>query len=176
MTFLKPPHWFWWFFCGFFQLKWALLIKMCPLSVVIVVVNIFMFVFRTTVLNSTKHGTKHPWMKEIPRGDNNDSDIYKSSPESKLGLRVFNIFFLNEGQSFVIMEKMIQLIFFFYPVCWYNHSLTPVRVFPKWVMWPNRLDFHVNKCTRTSRFTLHSFKVLLILNVKQVKRSIGLAE
>ena len=52
------------------RLKWAFLIKICPLSVVVVIVvvvnfHIFIFFSRTTGSISTKLGTKHLWVKGI---------------------------------------------------------------------------------------------------------------
>ena len=73
------------------RLKWAFLIKICPLSVV--VIN-----GRTTRSISIKLGTKHPWVKgnqvcsnkgpcPFPRGNNYDI--------AKIHLQIFKNLFLN---------------------------------------------------------------------------------
>ena len=86
------------------RLKWAFLITICPLSiliVVVVVVNIFISFSRTTVPISTKLGIKHPFVKGIqvysnegpcpfPRRDNYQivkyiDEILKSSYPEPLG-------------------------------------------------------------------------------------------
>ena len=83
------------------RLKWAFLITICPLSVVVVVVAVvnfshFHILLKNHWANFSKHGTKYPWKKGIqvcsnegyrsfPREDNNNT--------AKNTLTNFKIFF-----------------------------------------------------------------------------------
>ena len=52
------------------QSSFIFMIKICPLSVVLVTFHIFIFLSRTTGPISNKLGTVHPWVKEIQVSSN----------------------------------------------------------------------------------------------------------